>query len=396
MKQTIILFGIFIQLISQTSQAQFNIIDTGFTEHIFDIHCPLPETCYAVGGGNSQSIILKTVNGGVDWNSFTNSNTSWLYGVYFLDENNGYACGHSGVIYHTNDGGINWNLLNTGTTEWIMDIHFLNTNIGYGVGLNGLILKTGDGGATWVQKTSNTNNWLVSVFFINADVGFATGGDGILLKTTNGGEVWNQVPINTSNAIQEIYFSNDSIGYCVGFDGKIFKTLDSGSSWEMLISNTTMQLESVHFKNPSVGYVVGEEMTILKTVNGGETWDFVNSPISNNLNGVFLTDENLLIVADTGMILQTGLVTDIKYPHDSEKVLIFPNPTNNFIHLTTKIHFKKMRIEVFNILGETVLSKEFLNNDNLKINLHNLEQGNYFLKIIIDQKIIDSNLILKI
>ena len=160
---------------SQYSVAQLTEINTGNDANLFDISFPSPDLGFIVGGTTGISLIFKTTDGGQNWVEYSNENTNHLYGVDFVNENLGFACGFGGVMYKTTDSGNFWSELNTNISSWIMNIDFVDANTGYGVCTDGVIIKTTDGGDTWVQQTSNTDNWLLSVKFTNPEVGFAIG-----------------------------------------------------------------------------------------------------------------------------------------------------------------------------------------------------------------------------
>lgn len=60
---------------------------------------------------------------------------------------------------------------------------------------------------------------------------------------------------------------------------------------------------------------------------------------------------------------------------------LYPNPANNFITIEFNSQHKQSEIEVYNILGEKVLSKSVNNSDRLLINTLGLKTGLYICKI---------------
>ena len=56
-------------------------------------------------------VILHTTDGGNSWSAqYSEAYESLLRSIIFVDQNNGYATGESGVIMKTMDGGSNWSL----------------------------------------------------------------------------------------------------------------------------------------------------------------------------------------------------------------------------------------------------------------------------------------------
>ena len=57
-------------------------------------------TVYAVG---THGTILKTPNGGINWENQVSGTSVILNSVFFIDENKGFAAGKSGTILSTNN-----------------------------------------------------------------------------------------------------------------------------------------------------------------------------------------------------------------------------------------------------------------------------------------------------
>lgn len=70
----------------------------------------------------------------------SNNIPEYMLSVYFLNTQEGYACGETGTIYKTTNGGVDW--VEDYTDEiplWMMQ--FVNDNVAYAVGNDGLMLK---------------------------------------------------------------------------------------------------------------------------------------------------------------------------------------------------------------------------------------------------------------
>jgi hypothetical protein len=51
----------------------------------------------------NKAVLLKTTNGGVDWEEQLTNIKPWLHSVYFVDSENGWAVGSGGTIISTKD-----------------------------------------------------------------------------------------------------------------------------------------------------------------------------------------------------------------------------------------------------------------------------------------------------
>jgi photosystem II stability/assembly factor-like uncharacterized protein len=107
-----------------------------------------------------------------------------LFGVHFTNSNIGTIVGQDGIVLRTTDGGNNWDQQTSNTTDWLYAVHFSDENHGAAVGfLNGTIVRTTDGGQNWIAQTSQATG-LLGVYFIDANAGIVVGNDGVILKTT--------------------------------------------------------------------------------------------------------------------------------------------------------------------------------------------------------------------
>ena len=135
-----------------------------------------------------------------DWqwqNPLPQGNT--LNSVYFSNSNVGYAVGEKGTILKTTNGGKNWDMQTVNTTKNLYSVYFTSIDTGYAVGGDryGVIFKTVNGGANWIAQTIPAWTFsLYSVIFTDSNNGYAISSWGYILKTINGGANW------TSNTVQ--------------------------------------------------------------------------------------------------------------------------------------------------------------------------------------------------
>ncbi len=123
-------------------------------------------------GSGSPSITSQT--------SGTPNNTA-LNGIFMLDLNSGWIVGSSGTILKTTNGGTNWNPQTSGITTELRSVHFKDANEGWAVGASGVILHTTNGGTSWAQEGIGvTTQLLRRVFSINPV--YAAGLSGTILK----------------------------------------------------------------------------------------------------------------------------------------------------------------------------------------------------------------------
>lgn len=292
-----------------------------------------------------EGLLIKTTNGGEEWQTLQRVTMRDLNSLFFKDELNGFIVGSAGIIIKTTDGGLNFEILDDNKTydlnsiviinqniliagsngkfkkssddgiNWITvelsnsrsisDLFFLSESKGWMVGENGMLRFTEDIGTTWMDKESSTNALLSSIFFINDQIGFATGINGTILKSTNGGNNWFKINLEFSNWLKSIIFFDEYNGIVVGQPGIILTTSDQGMNWTSSADADEFKFNDISLFNSSA-WVFGEIGTILKTSNKGSEWEFQSSGIFNQFNDVhFLNEEVCWIVGSDGLAIKT-------------------------------------------------------------------------------------------
>jgi photosystem II stability/assembly factor-like uncharacterized protein len=373
---------------------------------------------------NERPLVYKTMNAGASWSLQTtaaSSDTAYFTSVYFTDANTGFITIASlfmyfGKILKTTNGGTNWNAISFNDSTAYYSIFFPNQSVGFAVG--GKIdppygyrgIKTTNNGNTWARMNIPVlGNNLVSVSFADVNTGYILGAHGDIFKTTNSGNNWVLLNTNTSNDFANIYFINALTGMALGGSvttGTVLRTDDGGSTWT-LTQYSTCPLIKAWFTSPSVGYIVGWCHQILKTTNGGLNWFNQISPSTSQLfNDVFFTSENTGYIAGQhsiewfGLILKTttgGETLGIEpisneIPEQFNLCQNYPNPFNP----STKIKFDIPRVRtgrdlyvqlvIYDLLGRRVTT---LVNEQLQTGTYEVEfdgtdypSGVYYYKLI--------------
>lgn len=192
---------------------------------ILDLHFVNTSEGWAVGGVDSIGIstVLYTKDGGIKWEKIRNPSEKHLWGVYFVDSENGWIVGEAGEILHTQDGGKQWIHQEGNVEQPLFAVHFANLTHGWIVGTNGLILHTADGGKTWQRQQNPTKQSLRDVAFQDEKKGWAVGEHGVILHTTDGGNTWNRYPTAIQHNLQDIFLLKNS-GWIVGAKGTILRS----------------------------------------------------------------------------------------------------------------------------------------------------------------------------
>jgi len=60
---------------------------------------------------------------------------------------------------------------------------------------------------------------------------------------------------------------------------------------------------------------------------------------------------------------------------------LYPNPAQDYIFISSKFNFSQSDVKIYNILGEIIPIEVAKSNKSLRIDIHNLEKGTYFIEI---------------
>ncbi|HEY1339932.1 MAG TPA: YCF48-related protein, partial [Bryobacteraceae bacterium] len=223
---------------------------------LYDIDCPAPEECWAVG---DRSTIIHTTDGGKNWTAQLGGDTGAtdpkMEELFFLDTKYGWASRADDKLFQTTDGGASWTEAGRqplGGRRY----NFVSPQTGYAVHWNEHeLLRTDDGGKSWKQhaecKVSFQQRGLAretrcsfrDMDFSTPSNGYVTGlvpdagGRGIVGTTKDGGATWLFSSPDVLDEVAEKGFFWGANGGIVGLtNNKNLLTTDGGATWTPIIS----------------------------------------------------------------------------------------------------------------------------------------------------------------
>ena len=217
-------------------------------------------------GSNASSYLLKTTNGGIDWEriEFEGIKRERLVRLFFNSEKEGFAIGESGTFYALRSAQENWKRQASPNRYLLLDGTFTDAKNGVIVGAGGSILFTEDAGATWKPSSvfNNPTSKFNSVFFVNQKSGWTAGNEGKIFQTTNGGKTWREQTSGVIKNLNDIVFTNQSKGWAIGDEGTLLYTNSAGNVWQVENSKIKHKLEKIFFIGKK-GWIVGFGGTVL-------------------------------------------------------------------------------------------------------------------------------------
>lgn len=390
-------------------QAQFEICDTPTNQDLYDIFFINPDVGVAVGDSGT---ILRSIDGGINWDIVMQNDTLAFKKVAFFDEQNGIAVGKG--WFRTTDQGVSWNEIEN-NNFFFYDIAIVNDSVGWVSGYTTGLLKTSDQGQSWdtlIPINDNESFGLLS--FINEELGYATrqggGHTNQILKTTDGGINWDTIFAQSgidNTVLEAMNFVAEDFGYRAGwYNSHFMRTTDGGFNWDLVTfidstNQTTFyeQLYDFHISanQPYSYYACGWYGKIFKSLDLGQNWSILNSPVGNTttLYGIYFLNDFLgWIVGADGTILKTengGIITSTNEVSNPSKVALYPNPTAGKFTIQNEANHP---IDWMIVLDDSGKRVRYLK-DQQEVDLSHLPKGIYTIKISIDESLYVKQIILK-
>jgi photosystem II stability/assembly factor-like uncharacterized protein len=237
--------------------------------------------------------IFYTENGGrtaADWHA-PNSNPAIgtsLWKVYFLSDGlHGWAVGDSGVIVRTVDGGKNWQLSNYTGGLSLRSVYFLNASVGVASATSSnRVLHSNDGGVNWTPVVADENAY---------DLVLATASSGYSVEPTGGnameydGSTWTWMTPGPGVGLYALALTSPTSFLAVGANGNVLR-YNSGQ-WRTQVSGVSVTLNGVALArtDPRHGFAVGVGGVIIHTDRADlepSTWSLHDSGVIHTLYGV--------------------------------------------------------------------------------------------------------------
>ena len=208
-----------------------------------DIDFATPTQGYCCG--DAGAVFSITPQGVENLNSGLAENLS---GISASSVDNVWVCGIGSIVYYNGS----TFTFQSGPVGSYNSIFFINDDEGWVNGNSGLLGHTENGGDTWHSQINQSGNALYDVFFLDTEEGWAVGYMGTILHTTNGGDTWSIEGIGlTTVRLRGVHFTSPTNGYVAGNEKTLLKYT--------VVSGIGDEFESIQFEifpNPTKSRIV--------------------------------------------------------------------------------------------------------------------------------------------
>jgi photosystem II stability/assembly factor-like uncharacterized protein len=325
-------------------------------------------------------------------------NDSILYGVGFISDQIGFACGGTedivSILFNTSDGGLTWTDVSSQLpadvrTRGLTGICPVDETTAYIYGCKGVVIKASKSGSVWsyTKKVSiGTDANDAKGMDFAGTTAFATDQLGLLLRNAaidDSQSPWTLATITPSSPgwgkwlILDVEFFDANNGLTVGNQGKILKTTDGGATWALVTSGVPNNLSKIAYVSSQRVFVSGRDGTILESTDGGTTWTSATSNTVRAINSIDAKNGQVLAVCFHGTVLSNpAQVPNALNSVKSAEVAVYPNPAIDYLQIECDKTISGIRVS--DITGKSVLSGSDYSGS---LYVGNLSTGIYFVTI---------------
>ena len=380
--------------------------NSGTAASLSDVFCITADTVIVVG---NPGIILRTTNGGLQWNSISSPSTEWLYHVEFTDSHTGYIVGDNNTLLKSTDAGQTWQSLNTGISMNYYALHCLSADTLYVAGSQGTMLKTVDGGTSWTSENTGTVYGIVDMQMINDTLGYAIScmpnmWQSNIIKKNNSGNQWQEI-VQGNSYLSALHMLNGMEGFFLNYQGSIGITQNGGNDFFGVVPQESYCANDIYASDIShiwvvgalcyVGYPSNDNGLIAKyTLNNDPNTgyvDHVEIAYTNNsdlfINAITFYNNTGFAVGTNGLILKntTGINTIDNLGISNKSFEIFsvsPNPAQNQVSINLKDIPNQQTIQyrIIDLQGKELMPFSVLQTGK-SIDISNLTNGIYLIQV---------------
>ena len=232
-----------------------------------------------------RGVVLVSEDNGVNRRQVQVPVSSTLTAVQFVDDQQGWVVGHSGVVLHSADGGQSWSrqldgreaaalelaaaqvaanamaddqgaqrrlasaqrLVADGADKPFLALSFSDARHGLVVGAYGLAMHTEDGGRSWqswMGRIPNAQGLHLYALAQAGDAIYLAGEQGLLVRSLDGGTQFDTLDSPYEGSYFSLALEPDGALLVGGLRGKVFRSRDQGTHFQALDNPLPISLGS--------------------------------------------------------------------------------------------------------------------------------------------------------
>lgn len=342
----------------------------------------------ALFAGTSDGKILKSTNYDNQWETLIEISNVSITGLATNGTDELLFSTTANEIHEFNSQSNTFSVMQTGITESGYHGIYYTNDAFFCVAESGNIYKRN---SSWEKVYQTSDSLAITDIYIDniGEIGFAVGDQGKILKTTDSGNSWNAVQSDIKSVLFTLcYFKNT--WYIGGMNGTLVYSSD-GTNWmsDSSISNTEESFSKIaahpNGNDLLVTTVLGK--TILLN-NDAMSWEVLAEGFSLLTDVVWKDKLTAYSLGYNSALFQINLdapVSAQKIENQSD-ILVYPLPAKNILYVELPRSEPVSEYQVYNLQGKLFLKDFVENNTRLEINVSDLNQGIYLLKLVANKR----------
>jgi photosystem II stability/assembly factor-like uncharacterized protein len=280
-----------------------------------------------------RGIVMLSDDLGGSWRQASVPVSVSLTAVQFIDERQGWAVGHLGVVLHSSDGGATWTrqldglraaqlvlsaeeaagadanrlsvaraLIEDGPDKPFFDLHFESPNSGVVVGAYNLAFRTDDGGRSWkpcMEQVDNPKGLHLYSLRTAGSKTYIAGEQGLLLRAAGDRERFQRVETPFKGTYFGVVAARDGEVVAFGLRGKAFWSPNGVDRWQECETSSSNSLSAGLQLNDGRIVLASQTGDLLVSEDGGRRYSRLPGREPSPITG--------LLQAGTSELMATSL-----------------------------------------------------------------------------------------
>ncbi|MGM0648079.1 MAG: VPS10 domain-containing protein [Bacteroidota bacterium] len=330
-------------------------------------------------------------------------------------------------------------------------IDYSNDNIMYGSYYYGRIYRTTNNGYDWTEISDNipgSGAWVTPYVQDPNDPATLYVGYQNIHKSTNRGDSWTQISNFSGYELRAIAVAPSNSDYIyAGTYYNLHRSKDGGNTWQSVVGNipNTITYIAIHPSDPEKVYVTtsnySDGQKVFSSNDAGDTWTNISGNLPNIPANTIAYEKNspegLYVGTDAGVYYRDSTMSnwisysdglpnvivnelEINYTHNiiraatygrglwetdlysvvgikeqkqaEKKLNLYPNPAYESFSIDLPAN-ESYQLEIFNVEGNKVLARKIEPQNKVKINIDNLAEGIYYVRLTANQTVYSGSLV---